>query len=101
MEREGLDALAAALGAFSGEYVSARVAEGFLLCEEVLAVPAEVLVRSEALRDLRNCEPISVTELAMESLLACLRRGGVVGTFGGSSYWLAKRGSASGTGARG
>lgn len=92
MERAGREALEAALGtgAFSGEYVSARVAEGVLLCEDVLAVPpvpVEVLVRSEALRDRRNCEPRSVTELAMLCRLACLRFCGVACTLEGNSYW--------------
>jgi len=94
MESAGRPALAPALGAFSGEYVSARVADGVLLCEDVL-VPAEVFVRSEALRDRRSDEPMSVTELAIECLLACLRFCGVVGTFDGCSYWLGTRGGAS------
>jgi hypothetical protein len=62
--------------------------EGVLLCEDVLAVPAEVLVRIEALRDRRKDEPMSVTDEAIECLLVCLRFCGVVGTLGSVSYWL-------------
>ena len=74
--------------------MSARVAEGVLLCEDdVLAVPSEVFVRSEADRDLRSWEPRSVTDDAMLCLLlACLRLCGVVGTLGGNWYWSAWRG---------
>jgi hypothetical protein len=97
MERVGLEALAAAaVGAFSGEYVRARVAEGVLRCEDVLPVPADVLVRRDALRDRRKDEPMSVTDDAIECLLACLRFGGVVGTLGLVSYWLGSRGGSSG-----
>jgi hypothetical protein len=49
------------------------VAEGVLLCEDVLAVPVDVLVRRETLPDRRNDEPISVTEDAMECLLVFRR----------------------------
>jgi hypothetical protein len=91
MESAGREALPTALGtaAFSGEYVSARVAEGVLLCEDddVLPVPSDVLVRSEADRDRRSCEPKSVTEEAMLCLEACLRFCGVVGTLAGNWYW--------------
>jgi hypothetical protein len=72
------------------------VAEGVLLCEDVLPVPADVFVRSEALRDRRNDEPMSVTEDAIECLLAWLRVCGVVGTLGLFSYWLGTRGVSSG-----
>jgi hypothetical protein len=72
--------------------VSARVAEGVLLWEEVLPVPADVLVRTEALREGRKDEPMSVTDEAIECLLACLRCGGVEGTLGWDSYWLGMRG---------
>jgi hypothetical protein len=72
------------------------VAEGVLLCEDVLPVPEDVLVRIDALRDLRNDEPMSVTDDAIECLLACLRFCGVVGTLGLVSYWLAVRGVCSG-----
>lgn len=72
------------------------MADGVLLCEEVLVVPAEVLVRSEALRDRRRDEPMSVTDDAIECLLAGFRCWGVVGTLGLSSYWLATRGVSSG-----
>jgi hypothetical protein len=42
------------------------VAEGVLLCEDdVLAVPSEVFVRSEADRDLVSWEPRSVERDAM------------------------------------
>lgn len=97
MESVGREPLVAALGVFSGEYVNARVADGVLLCEEVLVVPAEVLVRRDALRDRRRDEPMSVTEDAIECLLACLRCcWGVVGALGLSSYWLGTRGVSSG-----
>lgn len=74
--------------------MSARVAEGVLLCEDdVLAVPSEVFVRSEADRDLRSWEPRSVTDDAMLCLLlVCLRLCGVVGTLAGNSYWSDSRG---------
>jgi hypothetical protein len=75
------------------------VAEGVLLCEDELAVPAEVLVRRELLRDRRNDEPMSVTDDAIECLLVFLRCCGVVGTFTGGSYWLGTRGVTSGAGA--
>ena len=55
-------------------------------------------MRSEALRDLRNCAPRSVTEDAMLCLLVCLRCCGVVDTFGGNSYWLGTRGGVSSSG---
>ena len=71
------------------------MADGVLLCEEVLVVPADVLVRREALRDRRRDEPISVTEDAIECLLFGLRCWGVVGTLGLSSYWLGTRGGVS------
>jgi hypothetical protein len=72
------------------------VADGVLLCEDAL-VPAEVLVRREALRDGRSDEPMSVTELAIECRLACLRFCGVVGTRGAPSgaVGLAARGTVS------
>jgi hypothetical protein len=91
MERAGREAAGRAFaeGAFSGEK-DARVAEGVLLCED--CVPLEVLVRKEAERERRNVVPMSATEDEMECLDACLRRGGVVSTFGGNSYWLGKRG---------
>jgi hypothetical protein len=89
----------AAVEAFSGEYVSARVAEGVLRCEDVLAVPADVLVRRELLRERRNDEPMSVTEAAMECLLVFLRCCGVEGTLASGAYWLATRGVTSGAGA--
>lgn len=44
------------------------MAEGVLLCEDVLAVPAEVLVRREALRDLCSCE-LWVVELTVDTEL--------------------------------
>lgn len=74
--------------------MSARVAEGVLLCEDdVLAVPSDVFVRSEADRDLRSWDPRSVTDEAMLCLLlACLRRGGVAASLAGNSYWPASRG---------
>jgi hypothetical protein len=81
--------------------VSARVAEGSLLCEDdVLAVPSDVLVRSEADRERRSEEPRSVTDDAMLCLLllACLRRCGVVGTLGGNWYWSGSRGEVSSSG---
>ena len=83
--------------------MSARVAEGSLLCEDdVLAVPSDVLVRSEADRERRSEEPRSVTEDAMLCLLllACLRRCGVVGTLGGNWYWSGSRGGVSSSGLR-
>lgn len=46
-------------------------------------------MRSEALRERRNCEPRSVTEAAMLCLLVCLRFCGVVGTLEVVSDWLA------------
>lgn len=52
-------------------------------------MPVDVLVRRDALRDRRNDEPMSVTEDAIECLLACLRCCGVVGTLALVSYWLA------------
>jgi hypothetical protein len=95
IESAGREALPTALGtaAFSGEYASARVAEGVLLCEDdVLPVPSDVLVRREAERDRRSCKPRSVTEDAMLCLLACLRFCGVVGTLAGELYWSETRG---------
>jgi hypothetical protein len=71
------------------------VAEGVLLCEDVLAVPVEVLVRNEALREDRNCEPRSVTEEAMLCLLPCLRLGGVECNCGILSYSSAGGGGVS------
>jgi hypothetical protein len=67
------------------------VLEGALVCEDAL-VPADVLVRSEALREGRNDEPTSVADEAIECLLAWLRAGGAVSTLGGLAYWLGARG---------
>lgn len=92
MDKAGREGLTAALGpCFSGDEVNARVADGVRRWDEL----AEVLVRSEALRERRNVEPKSVTELAMLCLLAWLRDCGVVDTLCAGSYWSAGGGEVS------
>jgi hypothetical protein len=86
---------------FSGDKEVARLAEGVLLCEDVrdvealLVVPLESFVRRLALRDRCRVVPISPSVDEMLWRDACLRRGGVEGGFGGNSYWLGSRASAS------
>lgn len=84
---------------FSGEIEAARLAEGVLLCEDVRDVlevlPLESLVRRLALRERCNCEPKSPMVDEMLCREACLRRGGVVCTLDGNSYWLGTRGGGS------
>lgn len=75
--------------------MSASVAEGVLLCEDELFVPVDVLVRSDALLDRRSDELMSVTELAIECRLPCLRFCGVAGSLGVSSDWPPSRGASS------
>lgn len=82
MESAGRETFGGAFEAGSGEYVSASVADGVLLCEDEDVL---VLVRSEALRAM-----VSVTELAIEIRLACRRCLG--GLAGACSYWLGMRG---------
>jgi hypothetical protein len=83
MESVGREAGGAwAAAGFSGESGSASVADGVLLCED----EPEAFVRSEALRERRNEVLTSATEEAMLWRDACLRRGGVVGGMGASSW---------------
>ena len=97
---------------FSGESEVARLAEGVLLCgdarevEALLVAPLESFVRRLAL--LLRWMVVVMSPKVDEMLWrdACLRRGGVEGTWGaggcwgtctwaGNSYWLARRVSAS------
>lgn len=97
MERAGREgaAWALAVGFFSGEKESARVAEGVLLCEDVLLVlPLESLVRMLALRERFSWTPISPRVDEMLCRDVCLRRGGVDSVVASGSYWAGGGGGA-------